>query len=109
MKTRIISYCFLSMLLGPVCMAKAADSNVQNVIYEESLPQDVLARVGYITAVAINHLGEVVRSDGFTLLTDGRFYYIDAGRYSLPIKVINSSVRGYKYTFYARGHWWYFN
>ncbi len=110
MKTRIIPFCVLSMLLGTVCIANAADSNTQNTIVKEYLMQDTsYPVVGYIRAVAVNHLGEVVKSSSFTLLSDGRYYFIDAGMYSQPIKVVNSSLRGFRYSFYAQGSWWYFN
>lgn len=70
------------MLLGTVCIANAAYSNTQNTIVKEYLMQDAsYSLVGYIRAVAVNHLGEVV----------------------------NSSLRGFRYSFYAQGSWWYFN
>ena len=70
------------MLLGTVCIANAADSNTQNTIVKEYLMQDAsYSVVGYIRAVAVNHLGEVV----------------------------NSSLLGFRYSFYAQGSWWYFN
>ena len=62
------------MLLGTVCIANAADSNTQNTIVKECLMQDAsYSVVGYIRAVAVNHLGEVVNSSSFTLLSDGRY------------------------------------
>ena len=74
MKTRIIPFCVLSMLLGTVCIANAADSNTQNTIVKEYLMQDAsYSLVGYIRAVAVNHLGEVVNSSSFILLSDGRY------------------------------------
>lgn len=98
------------MLFGTVCIANASESNTQNTIVKESLMQDAsYTVVGYIRAVAVNQFGDVVGNSSFTLLSDGRNYYIDAGRYSSPIKVLNSSLRGFRYTFYAQGAWWYFN
>ena len=62
------------MLLGTVCIANAADSNTQNTIVKEYLMHDAsYSVVGYIRAVAVNHLGEVVNSSSFTLLSDGRY------------------------------------
>ena len=62
------------MLLGTVCIANAADSNTQNTIVKEYLMQDAsYSVVGYIRAVAENHLGEVVNSSSFILLSDGRY------------------------------------
>lgn len=107
---KVICLCVSLFLSLGVAYISATEFNLNNgeesVLLSQSVKYD---KVGNIAAYVVDRNGNIDPYSGrtFTLLVDDRnYYYIDA---IPPIVVTYSSIKGYKYQFYAYGNYWVFN